>query len=153
MGNSIISPNIIFAKFYVCKKALKTGFFSQFYMEKDLLVIYFFFRGLLKLFFSFPFLQPLARRTEGRGRRRCHAAVCPLPPLRADKGRGRRALLLLSLTPLLACSLFLFPPNTRNPNPAPSAARRRRCSRPRAPPSAPLAPPSSSPPSPLRNRG
>ena len=36
MGNFIRIPNLIFAKFYLCKKALKTRFFLLFLLEKDL---------------------------------------------------------------------------------------------------------------------
>ena len=36
MGNFIRIPNLIFAKFFVCKKALKTRFFLLFLLEKDL---------------------------------------------------------------------------------------------------------------------
>ena len=38
MGNFISFPNLIFAKFYLCKKALKTRFVSLFLLEKDLIV-------------------------------------------------------------------------------------------------------------------
>ena len=70
MGNFLRIPNIIFAKFYSCKKALKSLFFSLFLMEKDLSAkIPKNSGGYPKnpLFFSFPlffFLPPVGRRAR-----------------------------------------------------------------------------------------
>ena len=108
---------------------------------------------LQKIFFSFPFSLFFLLRPEGSGdlpaspsrRRHVPAAVrawittpSPCPALS------------LSHSPL-ALFLSLCSPEL-NPSSTPSAARRRRCSRPRASPSTPSAPPSPSAPSPRRNR-
>ena len=52
MGNFISFPNLIFAKFYLRKKGVKTTFFLRFSMEKGLFAI---FRNLQGVFWSLSF--------------------------------------------------------------------------------------------------
>ena len=103
------------------------------------------------LFFSlFPFSSP-ARRL----RRPACFTIAPTPrPVRRSRVDNDPVAVPFPLSlsfaprslPLSLCSPEL------NPSPTPSAARRRRCRRPRASPSTPSAPPSPSAPSPRRNR-
>ena len=103
-----------------CRKALNHSTYVSFQLEKDLLAIQFFLKGLLKipfLFFFPPFLPPPARRQNHL--RGCAPMVpCHLLQLSlADEDPWSRAVPLLSLTHLPpACCLFPPFPCTR-PNP------------------------------------
>ena len=121
MGNFIRIPNMIFAKFSVCKKALKLLFFSLFLLEKD------FFVKILKtpggFFGKLPFIVFLLPPVGAPRADASRATSCLLRAwLRPPRRRPRPP---LPYPPSRSLSRSLKPAGTRNPTAAMIRHRRR----------------------------
>ena len=145
MGNFIRNPNIIFAKFPSCKKALNLLFNSLVLMEKDLVARF------LKSPGGYPenglFFFPFLSSSSARRQRRALAASTPRratsrPPRAWIRAEAPCSLLSLALFPL-ACSSLSLVPRIRNPSSRSQARRRRHTASPaslRPPPGSPSPP-------------
>ena len=96
--NFIRIPNMIFAKFSVCKKALKTRFFLLFLLEKDLFAN-FSEKSRGSLQFSLPVVHGVKQSAR---RRRAVAPACFTRPL-TPGSRPDRARLLSEPLPQALC--------------------------------------------------
>ena len=103
MGNFLRISNLIFAKFYLCKKALKTRVFSLFLLEKHLVVKFLKTSGG----FSQKLLPVVHGDRQAARRRRAVALACPARRLTLGR-RPHRAHLAprpLNLPPPLSVRL------------------------------------------------
>ena len=117
MGNFISFPNINFAKFYLCKKDLKTKFLSLFSLEKDLFAN-FSEKSRGSLQFSLPVVHGVKQTAR---RRRAVAPACSARPLTLGRRPHQAHLAPRPLNLPLSSSQ-----NHERPNPSAAVIRHRR---------------------------